>query len=251
MSYLGRTRPGKLKEPLRLVIYGQAGVGKSTFAAAAPDSLYIDCERRTGHLDIKHRFQPNSWDEVMGVLNELHAAPGDFKHVVIDSLDHAEMLMHAQLCAAQNVTSIQEVDGGYGKGYDAAILQWRRLFRVLEALKFKGIGCVLLAHPMIRNYQNPLGDNFDSYDLKLKGGPKTNASDLVKECVDLIGFAHFEDFAKKKDKQDRSAKAVTTGERVLSFAHNPAYTSKRGVPFADEIPLSWDAYITAKEKLNV
>jgi hypothetical protein len=247
MSYLGKLRPGKLLEPLRLVVYGQAGVGKSTFAAAAPDSLYIDCEKRTGHLDIKNRFQPGSWDEIMGVLSELHAAPGSYKHVVVDSLDHAEMLMHGQLCAAQNVTSIQEVDGGYGKGYDAAILQWRRLLRVLEALKFKGLGSILLAHPMIREYKNPLGDNFDTYDLKLKGGPKTNASDLFKESVDLIGFAHFEDFARKRDKTDKTAKALTTGSRVMSFAHNPAYTSKRGVPFPDEIPLSWDAYIKAME----
>lgn len=242
MSYLGRLRPGKLSEPVRLIVYGQAGVGKSTFASEVPDALYIDADRRTGHLDIPNRFQPTSWNEVMGVLAELHASPGAFKNVVLDTLDEIEAMMHAHICQVNNCATIEDVDGGYGKGYSHALREYARLVKVVDALRTKGVSTVMIAHPMLRTVMNPAGDNFDMWDLRLKGGPKTNASDYMKARVDLIGFAHFEDFAKKASKNDRSAKAVTTGERVLTFEHHPAFATKQGIPFPAEIPLSWSAF---------
>lgn len=242
MSYLGRTRPGKLQEPVRLIVYGPPGTGKSTFAAEAPDSFYIDTDRRTGHLDIPNRFVPTSWTEVMGALTELYNNPGQYKHVVIDTLDAMEDLMHKHICQVNNCAVIEDVDGGFGKGYSHAIREYARFGAVIDALRDKGIASVMVAHPMFRTVANPVGDNYDMWDLKLKGGPKTNAADYMKARVDLIGFAHFEDFAKKAGKNDRSAKAVTTGERVLTFEHHPAFATKQGIPFPGEIPLSWKSY---------
>lgn len=248
MSYLGRTRPGKLKEPVRLIVYGPPGTGKSTFASGAPDSLYIDADRRTGHLDIPNRFIPESWAEVMGVLNELFANPGTYKHVVVDTLDACEDLMHKEICQRNNVAVIDDVDGGFGKGYSHALREWQRFSAVIDALRAKGIASIMLAHPKFSTVFNPTGDNFDCWDLKLKGGKNTNAGDFIKARVDLIGFAHFEDFAKKAGKHDKTAKAITTGERVLTFEHHPAFVTKQGIPFPGEIPLSWPEYTAALNK---
>jgi hypothetical protein len=69
----------------------------------------------------------------------------------------------------------------------------------------------------------------------------------VREKVDLVGFAHFEDFSKKENPKDKlaKAKAITTGDRVLTFSHHPAFETKKGVPMSDEVKLSWTAFEAA------
>lgn len=244
MGLLDRVARGKVAGPVRLCVYGPAGVGKSSFAAAAPSPLFFDFEGRTNHLDVA-RVRPQSWDEVLGYLRELYNAPGEFKTIVFDTLDHMEQLIHKYVCGKNGWETIE--DPGFGKGYMPALLEWGRFLGACEALQSKGLNTILLAHSQLSTVKNPAGDDYNVYALKLKGGAKTNASDLVREKVDLVGFAHFEDFAKKENAKDKlsKAKAITTGDRVLTFKHNPAFETKKGVPMADETKLSWDAFEAA------
>ena len=48
---------GKVKTALKVVVYGQEGVGKSTFASHFPDPVFIDTEGSTKQLDVA-RFDP-------------------------------------------------------------------------------------------------------------------------------------------------------------------------------------------------
>ncbi len=241
MGLLERITRGPVSGPVRLVVYGPAGVGKSSFAAGAPSPLFIDCERRTRHLDVA-RVEPASWDDVLNTLREVYTAPGEHKTIVIDTLDHLELLLHKHVCAKNGWETIE--DPGFGKGYVGATLEWARFMTACEALQSKGLNVVLLAHSQLTTIRNPSGDDYNAYALKLKGGAKTSAADFIREKVDLVGFAHFEDFAKKENKKDMmaKAKAITTGDRVLTFSHHPAYETKKGVPMADEVKLSWTAF---------
>ncbi len=238
---------GVQSRPVRLVVYGHGGVGKSTFAAGAPSPLFFDFEHRTGHLDVT-RVEPNDWAEVLAMLRELHADPGEFRTVVFDTLDHMELLIHAAVCKSNAWANIEEP--GFGKGFVPVLAEWSRFLAGVEALGRKGIGTVMLAHPMNRTVLNSTGENYDTVDLKLRGGPKTNAADLIKEKVDLVGFAHYEDFVKRDPKASRPvAKAITTGERKLSFGYHPGRYSKRGIALAaDDIPLTWTAFTQALEQ---
>ena len=38
---------GKIKKPIKLILYGPEGIGKSTFASQFPDVLFIDTEGST------------------------------------------------------------------------------------------------------------------------------------------------------------------------------------------------------------
>lgn len=245
MSLLAKLSRGRVAGPVRLVVYGPAGVGKSTFAASAPSPLFFDFEGRTKHLDVA-RIEPKAWSEVLGALRELYTAPGEFKTIVFDTLDHMELLIHAAVCKDNGWTNIE--DPGFGKGYLPALHEWGKFLGALELLqRDKGLNVILLAHSQLATVKNPAGDDYNVHALKLKGGAKTSASDLVREKVDLVGFAHFEDFAKKENAKDKlaKAKAFTTGDRVLTFAHHPAFETKKGVPMADETKLSWDAFEAA------
>jgi AAA domain-containing protein len=244
MGLLDKISRGRVTGPVRLVVYGPAGVGKSSFAAGAPSPLFFDFEGRTNHLDVA-RVKPQSWDEVLAFMRELYNAPGEIRTVVFDTVDHMEMLIHKHVCKTNSWENIE--DPGFGKGYVPALLEWARFLGACEALQSKGLNTVLLAHSQLSTVKNPSGDDYNVFALKLKGGAKTNASDLVREKVDLVGFAHFEDFARKENAKDKlsKAKAITTGARVLTFAHHPAFETKKGVPMADETKLSWDAFEAA------
>ncbi len=244
MSLLARISRGPVAGPVRLVVYGPAGVGKSSFAAGAPSPIFFDFEGRTNHLDVA-RVRPQSWDEVLAGLREVYVS-GQYRTVVIDTLDHMEPLIHAHVCKLNGWENIE--DPGFGKGYLPAIAEWAKFLGACDKLAAdKGINVILLAHSQLSTYKNPAGDDFNVHSLKLKGGAKTSASDFVREKVDLVGFAHFEDFSKKENPKDKlaKAKAITTGDRVLTFKHHPAFETKKGVPMADEIKLSWDAFEAA------
>ena len=51
---------GKLIRPQKVVIYGSEGIGKTTFAAAFPDPLFIDTEGGTAQMDVKRLDKPES-----------------------------------------------------------------------------------------------------------------------------------------------------------------------------------------------
>ena len=240
-SFLNKLQRGKQSGPVRLVVHGAGGTGKSTFAAGAPSPLFIDTEARTGHLDVT-RACPASWLEVQQLLSELIADPGEFKTVVIDTLDSMEMLIHKAVCAANDWKHIE--DPGFGKGYAPVMLEWARFNTACEMLRTKGVMVIMLAHSSIRTVTAPGGDCYDMMAIKLKGGAKTNAGDFVAEKADLVGYAHFEDLT-RKGKNEVKAKAVTTGARLLTFAHSPVFQTKRGIDFPDEMPLSWSAFADA------
>jgi hypothetical protein len=248
VGLLDRVSRGKVAGPVRLVVYGPAGVGKSSFAAGAPSPLFFDYEGRTGHLDVA-RVRPQSWDETLALLRELLANPGEFKTVVFDTLDHLEPLIHKHVCQQNGWSNIEEP--GYGKGYEPAINEWYRLLAAMDALHAKGINVIMLAHHRVGNFKNPSGEDYNVCSLRLKGGigSRANPSELIRDRAELVGFAHFEDFAKKA-KSDPKAKAITTGDRVLTFSHHPAFETKKGVPMADETKLSWAAFAEALAKAN-
>lgn len=241
-SFLDRINRGPVVAAPRLVVYGPPGVGKSSFAAGAPRPLFIDVDRRIGHLDVDS-IVPGSWQEVLGLLRELCAAPGEYRTLVIDTLDHLQGLIHADVCARNKWANIEELP--YQKGYGVALEEWRKLVLAVDTLRGKGVQTVMLAHAQPRTVQNPVGENYDVVGLKLAGSRQFSAINYLSEKVDLIGYAHFEDVTKKMAKTDIKAKALTSGERVLTFAHHPAFDTKQGIPVGDEIPLTWAAFEAA------
>ena len=59
---------------IKVVIYGQEGVGKSTLASCFPGAVFIDCEGSTTRMNVRRLPKPTSWqmlcDEVEFVLQK-------------------------------------------------------------------------------------------------------------------------------------------------------------------------------------
>jgi hypothetical protein len=241
MSLQTRIIKGRLKLPKRLMVHGPPGVGKSTFAAGAEDVLFIDPEKRTGHLDVA-RVEPEAWLDIMVIGTEIIKEKAA-KTVVFSTVDYMQSMVHKYLAQRNGVNSFADLCSNWGPGYQLATDEFRKLSNMMEAMRNVGITCVLEAHSDIKEFKNPDGDNYDVWQIKLD---KRVKSVLTERC-DAVGFATFEDFA-RKSRGDSKAKAVTTGERVLKFGHHPAYETKRGFDLPESMPLEWSAWAAAVEK---
>ena len=47
---------------IKLVIYGQEGVGKSSLAAQLPGAVFLDCEGSTSKMNVRRLPKPTSWE---------------------------------------------------------------------------------------------------------------------------------------------------------------------------------------------
>ena len=62
---------GVQDSPVKTVLYGPEGIGKSTFASHFPDPVFIDTEGGTKRLNIKRLPQPTSWAMLLDKLEQM------------------------------------------------------------------------------------------------------------------------------------------------------------------------------------
>lgn len=234
---------GRKRGPFRILIHGVDGVGKSTFGADAPNPIFLGSEDGTDHLDVARFPVPQSWDDVLDAIRTLAAEPSTYKTLVIDSLDWTEPLLWKSICARQGVASIEDVGGGYGKGYQAALDEWRVLIAALERLqRDRGMHVLLIAHSFIKPFKNPEGEDYDRYIIKLN----EKAAALAREWCGGVYFANYETFA-VKDKAKR-VRGVSTGARLIYTQRTAAYDAKDRYELPESLPLSWGEFAAAVER---
>lgn len=238
---------GRRTRPLWTHLYGPEGCGKTTFAASAPEPILIDVEHGSNELDVTRfafdaqgRTTPAAWDEVLAALRLLERETHAYRTVVVDTLDATEALIWQAICLRDGRTNIEEY--GYGKGYVAAVDEWRLFVAAVERLRAKGLQVVTLAHSMVKPFKNPEGDDFDRYQMKLN----EKAAGLVKERADAVLFARYEQYA-HKDERTKRVRGVSTGARVMFTQRTAAYDAKNRHDLPEKMPLSWPDYWAAVE----
>ena len=225
--------------PPRLMVYGVEGIGKSTFAAGAPDPIFILTEDGLGSLDVEHFPIATSLDNVMDAIGALYAEDHPYKTVVLDSLDWLEAIIHREMEAKHDAKDL-----AYGKGAMIAAQQWREVLDGLNALRNdKQMTVILLAHNTIKRFVSPEVEPFDRYQPKLQ--ERSNA--VVREWADAVMFANYKTIVKKDDVgfNKTVARGISSGERMLFTTERPAYMAKNRYNLPDSIPLTWDAFANA------
>lgn len=235
------TKGKRLRAP-KIVVYGPPKVGKSTFAAMAPNAIGIITEEGLDNIDVPAFPQAKTFADVLAAIGTLYTEAHEYKTVFVDSLDWLEPLILAKVCADNAVTNIEKI--GFGKGYIFADDLWKQFFEGLDALRNKGMTVICIAHEQITKIKNPsLADDYDAYSLKLN----KRATALVNEWADVIGFAQHEVFTRQVDpanKLNKDVKAVSNGARKLCLNPNAAYVAgnRYGIP---DCALSWPAFSEA------
>lgn len=228
----------KRMEAPKILLAGEPKIGKSTFAASAPNAIGITTEDGLSGIDSQAFPLAQSLEDVYSAIDTLLNQEHDFQSVFVDSLDWMEPLINAYVCKANGWKDIEAP--GFGKGYVAAAAEWKNLLEGFEALRRqRGMAVILICHVKQQRIESPTHEGYDAWVLKLHN----RASALVEEWADIVGFAAHRIAIKKTDAGfgNKETKAMKTGERMLYLEAHPAYPSGNRFGLED-CPLSWDAF---------
>lgn len=251
MSVMDQIHTGKRLAPPRILLYGVEGVGKSTFAAQAPNPIFIQTEDGLGEIDCASFPLAKQLTQVERCLKALATEPHEFRTVVIDSCDWLEQLIWDDLCRVNGAATIEKIDGGFGKGYIAALRFWRELIDTMDILhKQRNMGIILIAHAKVERFEDPESTAYDRYLPRLH----KLANAAITEWVDAILFAtrKFRTETEKvgfgKERSIAVSVGADGGQRIIRTVGGPACIAKNRYNLPYELHLSWDAFFNALPK---
>jgi len=237
MIDLKKITRGKESRPPRVLIYSFEGIGKTRFAAGAPDPFFLDFDRGSHKYDAA-RVTPGTWSETKEWNAAIESGSVKCSTVVYDSITALEPISHAEIFQG---TSIEQWEGGFGKGETYAVSQWREFLMQLERLWLGGKTIVLVAHAVTKKFEDPSGPGYERFEV----GVRPKLAGLLRQWVDYVLFAREE--VVSVGKKGERPKATTTGTRYAYTRRTPAYDAKaRGtLLFPERILLSWDEFAGA------
>lgn len=227
---------GIQKKPVKVVICGPEGIGKSTFAAAFPSPVFIDTERSTTRMDVRRYDEIDSWQKVLQAVDFTIANKDklDIKTLVVDTADWAELFAIVDMCLRMKVNNIEDI--GYGKGYVYLQDTFKKLLDKLDQCIDAGINVVVTAHTKMRKFEQPdeMGA-YDRWELKLT----KQVAPMLKEWADAVFFANYKTYVVTDDKT--KSKKAQGGKRVMYTTHHACWDAKNRFGLDECIDFSFDA----------
>ena len=222
---------GKIKSPLKVVLYGTEGIGKSTFASRFPDPLFIDTEDSTKNLDVARFDKPTSWSMLMQQIKYTKDNPDICKTLVIDTADWAEQLEIEDLCARKKWSGIE--DAGYGRGYQYSAEEFGKMLNALNEVIAVGINVVVTAHACLRKVELPeeMG-SFDHWEMKTS----KKVAPMLREWADMVLFANYETIVVTTDSKKNKAQG---SRRVMYTEHHACWDAKNRAGLAPKLPFDY------------
>lgn len=230
---------GNTPKPPRVMIYGVHGIGKTSFAASAPNPIFIQSEDGLGTMESATFGLMSDFSQVMEAVGVLFNDEHEFQTVVIDSLDWLEPMIWASVSKDNGWKDIETP--GYGKGYAAATETWRMFLDGLNALRDeRNMSVIMLAHSEIKRFDSPEHEPYDRYQPKLHA----RASALMQEHCDAVLFANYRISTVKSDVgfNKKVTRAVGAGDRLLYTSERPAFLAKNRYDLPENIALDWQSF---------
>lgn len=222
---------GLEKRPLKVVIYGAEGIGKSTFASQFPEPLFLDTEGGTSSLNIRRVKCGSGWEYLLSCVNEVIKDPSICKTLVIDTADWAESLCTKYVCEKYRKSNIEEF--GFGKGYVYLQDEFSKLLTALDKLIELGVNAVVTAHGKPRKFELPEeAGQFDRWEMKLT----KQVAPLLKEWCDMLLFCNYKTYVVTTENNTKKAQG---GKRVVYTSHHACWDAKNRYGLPDELDLDF------------
>jgi len=219
--------------PPKMIVYGQPGVGKTTFARSA-NAILIDCENGAGAVPgLTRTPYLQTWPEMRKWLSELASTPPDgVPAVAVDTIDWMVQRIVEHVVVDLDDKSPNDITntlgtahGGYFKAREIVQnIVYRDVLPMLNAIAGHGIAIILLAHAANTKMTTPEG-----FDLRLAAPdlPHWIAPPFI-EWADCVLYA-------ARDGEKRILK--TEGSNVI--------LAKNRYSLPAELELSWPALMRA------
>jgi hypothetical protein len=233
------TTEGLLCEPARVGLYGMWGVGKTTWISKAPRCVFLSTERGTNQIPGATRIEITSFDGfrsgLLGVLKRKHK----FRTLAIDTTSALEAMMWADLCVRAGVGSIEEIDNGYGKGFNRAVEAWGLILSVLDRIRLeRGMNIVLSMHAKNAVYKNPEGQDYNRFSPAMHD----KSVDRIVGWLDTLLFMGYRptlyggiDPENKRGTAEKPGKMLGELERVITTVRGDGKEAKNRYQLPDEL----------------
>ena len=227
---------GVMQKATKAVLYGPEGIGKTSFAAKAPNPLFIDTEGSTTRLNVRRLPAPQSFAMVMEQIQWVLYNPQVCGTLVLDTADWAQRLCTDAVCARLKVGGIEDLN--YGKGFVYVYEDFGRMLNLLDQVIDRGINVIITAHAAMRKFEQPdeMG-SYDRWELKLNNSQKCSIAGMVKEWADMVLFANYETIVVKNENKKGKAQG---GQRVMYTAHHPCWDAKNRFDLPEKLPFDYE-----------
>lgn len=246
---LSNLRRSTMQAP-RLVIYGPAGVGKTSFAADAPNPVFLRVEDGMGHIEAEG-WDIRKYQDALEAITALYNDPHDFGSVVLDTIDAFEPLIWAEVCAKvpheKGKTVLGIEDYGFGKGFLYAANFLRQILDGLTALRdHRGMVTIICAHSKVQTVKSPDSDDYEKFALRIND----KSESLVRGWCDALLFANYETTVVSAGRNDDRHRAIGSGKRLLYTQERPAFHAKNRYSLPAVLPFekgqAWNTFVAAQ-----
>lgn len=168
----GVTRSAQQKPP-RIVLYAAEKFGKTSFGCHSWKPIFLMTQGETGLQSLLEagRVPPTdhfpqdfqTWGDliraVRGLLNEDH----DYKTLVIDTGNGAELLCAADVCNDKFGGNWADYYS-YGRGNEQATKSWAAFLALLDEVRLaRRMAILILQHAKVKTFQDPAGKDWDQW----------------------------------------------------------------------------------------
>ena len=166
-----------INSTIKMLVYGQPGIGKTTIALSSPQPVLFDFDGGVSRINKAHQcptLQVESWEQVLEALAELEQA-NDFKTIVVDTA--GKMLDFMSDYIMRNDPKMKMRDGSLAlKGYGQRKVMFVNL---LKRVSMMGKNIVFVAHEK--------EDKDGETRIVRPDMSGSSLGDLLKE-LDLVGY---------------------------------------------------------------
>jgi hypothetical protein len=212
----------------KAVVYGKAGMGKTTLAALAPKPLFIPLDE--GGLDINDprtgealNFIPGveTYEDVLDVLDSPELLD-DFDTLVIDDATQLEQLAVPYMCrtipgpkgsTAENIESY-----GYGKGFQHLHDVFRAVLVRADRLIRQGKNVIFLAQNWPIKSTHPESEDFLMEAPQLSNRNPSNVAQIVAWASHVFRIGHPNIIVEDKKASGDNVRAVFVHPEVWYYA---------------------------------
>ena len=182
-------KPHKVSRDLSgyiIYIYGDGGVGKTTFGAATPKPLLLAFEKGYNALPGVIAQDITTWGELKQVLRELKKpeVKEAFSTIIIDTVDIASQLCEKYLCNQLGIENIG--DGGWAtNGWAKVKREWEQTFRTVT---MEGYALVFISHKKDKTFKRKDGTEYN----QIVPSCSTAYNEIIKNMSDIMGYIEVE-----------------------------------------------------------
>lgn len=243
-------------KPSRLLLFAPPKWGKTSWAAYAPDPVFLMTRGEDGLLTLlaggrvpeTPHFEGEAldWATVMDAVQSLAHGRHDRKTFVLDTVNGAARLLMEQVCGEKFEGDWIAFDA-YGRGLTACEAPWIQFLEALEFLRSR-MSIILLCHSKVKTTKNPSGADYDQHQPEMPDKLVAHANKWADALL-YGGWA----IEEKKTGTPGKAKAVGGTARMIQTGGSAAHVTgnRFGLPAVirggDDAASMWRAFALAMQ----